>query len=137
MVNVKDFGKDHWSLLAYVEDCCVNSQEGTGELDRLRMRCNSERHPLLVAFRGPMGKWQESYGTRLKGYWKEDGTENLKRKLCSHDDWDCLDDLDDNGFIETLSMVNGLVVMTEMGLGVASKLREHKAEGGMFANFNI
>lgn len=32
------FGKDHWSLLAYVETCCVDGQDGIGTLDRRRLR---------------------------------------------------------------------------------------------------
>lgn len=61
------FGKDHWSLLAYVETCCVDGQDGIGTLDRRRLRCNENNHPLLKGAYSPTG-WQPSYSTRLAGF---------------------------------------------------------------------
>lgn len=133
-ISVEQFGKDHWSLLAYVETRCVDYK---GELDREHLRCNEKIRPMLKGYRtaGPGMGWKPEYGTRLKGYF-EDRT-NKALKLEDHDDWDCLDDLEDAGYIEILSLVNGWVTLTKLGSEVSSKLRLHKAQGKMFADFTL
>lgn len=131
-VTVDRFGKDHWSLLAYVETLCVDSLKGIGTIDHRRMRCNIKTHPALrsgVVLSSP--GWKSEWGTQLKGYIFT-SKDNF---LPQHDDWDCLDDLDTAGFIETLSLVNGFVTMTGKGNKTAAQLREHKTKGGRFANF--
>ena len=114
--DVTKWGKDHWSLLAYVETACVDEQ---GKLDRRRMRCNENRHPLMTNMR-----WNPDYCTRLK-----------EGKIEGHDDWDCLEDLEVAGFIEIISLINGFVRMTELGMRVATQIRSHKVGGGHFATF--
>ncbi len=129
-VPISRFGKDHWSLLAYVETCCVDSVGNTGRLDPLRMRCNPKRHPMMAVARFGERRWEPTYGTRLRM------TRTGKvSQLKTHDDWDCLDDLEAAGLVEVLSLINGFVHMTEDGLKVAHALREHKAKGGVFATF--
>jgi hypothetical protein len=130
MVKTEQFGKDHWSLLAYAEACCVDAK---GALDGSRMRCNEKTHPLLA--RNVLA-WREDWGTKLLGYSKE---EDLEKKaalhLKGHDDWDCLDDLADAGFVEIISLVNGRVEMTDLGKKVSARLRHYKMTGGMYASF--
>lgn len=126
------WGKDHWSLLGYVETLCVDGRqvEGlgrVGEIDRRRVRCNPDTHPLLLP-PDPFGSgphWKDAYCTRVK-----DGT------IAGHDDWDCLDDLESAGLIEIMSLINGYVVMTAEGTRVAAALRKHKSAGGRFADFS-
>ena len=129
-VPVERFGKDHSSLLAYIETRCVDSTGNTGTLDPLRMRCNPKRHPVMAVSRFGERRWESTYGTRLH-------TTRTGRvvQLKTHDDWDCLDDLEAAGLVEVLSLVNGIVRMTPSGLKVAAALRTHKAEGGVFATF--
>ena len=130
-VPVERFGKDHWSLLAYVETRCVDSATNTGQLDPLRVRCNPKRHPLMAVSRGfEPRRWEPSYGSRLRAT-----RTGRVPQLKTHDDWDCLDDLETAGLVEVLSLVNGFVRMTPSGLKVAAALRAHKAEGGVFATF--
>lgn len=134
-VNIEKFGKDHWSLLGYVEYCCV---ENKGFLDKAKMRGNENTHPLLS---NNFTKWKETYGTKLKDfdYKKEFNPKEFEQNgtyLSTHDDWDCLDDLEKNGLIEVISLAQMNVQMTEYGLLMAGKLRAHKSNGGMFANFN-
>jgi hypothetical protein len=118
-VEAEEFGKDHWSLLAYIETVCVDHQ-GTPEL--WRMRCNEETHP------GHMG----SFSTSGKAY----ATRTKTREIPGHDDWDCADDLEAAGLIRVFGTgINPLFWMTELGLRIAGELRAHKAKGGMFADF--
>lgn len=134
-VPVEQFGKDHWSLLAYVETCCVDGHRGVGTIDYRRLRCNPHTHPLLSgSLRGPR-MWKPEYGTRLRGYWREDHTTNTSMLILDHDDIDCLDDLVDAGLIEIDSLINGFVRMTSKGMRIASAIREHKVHGGQFATF--
>lgn len=138
--SVDKFGKDHWSLLAYVQHCCVNGREGTGRLDRQRMRCNSGVRPLLA---GAHLQWKLSHSTRLAGFSDfEDRGDPEKAiaagvQLRDHDDWDCLDDLEAAGYVEVLSLVNGFVRLTKSGLEAAAQLSAHKAQGGQFAGFRV
>lgn len=142
LISVEKFGKDHWSLLAYVESCCVDGSDGIGRLDRTRMRCNEALHPMLVGtLRVPSFGWSQSYGTRLAGYFQFDHYQDVKKAieagflLPEHDDWDCLEDLEGAGFVEIISLVNGRAKMTQFGQNVAGALRSFKAQGGKFADF--
>jgi len=116
-ITPEKWGKDHWSLLGYVASCF------DGEIDRRRLRCNPDRHPFT-----DQAGWQDSYSTRL-----QDQTETA----LGHDDWDCLNDLEDAGMVEVLSAVNGMVWLTELGSAVAFQLRTHKCNGGTFATFSL
>lgn len=131
-IEPSDFGKDHWSLLAYVETCCVDGNGGIGTLDGRRLRCHTERHPLLSQSHA---SWKPSYGTRLSRYWPNGKTPDPTRLLEHHDDFDCLDDLAQAGLLTIHSLVNGFVTMTELGQRVAGALRAHKATGQPFATF--
>ncbi len=124
-IPVEQFGKDHWSMLVYMESCCVDLQ---GVLDKRRMRCNKRTHPMMSV--NGFG-WKKEYGTVLKSSMSE------SRMLYSHDDWDCLDDLIVVGFVELIgTMTNPVVKLTERGYQAANALRKHKAEGGRYASFD-
>lgn len=127
------FGKDHWSLMAYLEIRCVDHR---GEIDRKHLRCNIDRHPMLAwAPYGEPQAWKSEYGTRLAGYFMGGDKRDTAKQLPGHDDWDCLDDLADNGFVEIISLVNGLITITPKGNKVAAQLREHKTKGLHFYQF--
>lgn len=135
---IEHFGKDHWSLLAYAESTCVNGTEGFGNLSSNRMRCNKEKHPLLSSG----NNWKTEYSTRLKGFFEFPDRSDAEKAIQAgvmiegHDDWDCLNDLDEAGLIEIKSLVNGSITMTKKGMELTNKIREHKCEGGSFSNFN-
>lgn len=88
-VNVDEFGKDHYSLLMYVEGRTVDHH---GVLEHDHLRCSSKRHPLLLnagslAYRlGGMND-AANYPTILR---RVDGEKRVRE---NHDDYDCLDDL--------------------------------------------
>ncbi len=134
------FAKDHWSLLAYVETLCVDGKDGMGRIDKTRMRANPERHPLqaLNEFAAP---WKSAYSTRLAGYTGFAQRDDVAAATAAgvmaegHDDWDCLDDLQAAGLVEIFSLSNGFVKLTKRGMQVVHQLREHKAQGGTFWNF--
>lgn len=136
------FGKDHWSLLAYIETLCVDGKNGVGAIDHRRVRCNEVSHsPLKGVYDGRA--WKPSYGTRLSGFFdypeRADSAKAAQAgyQLLTHDDWDCLDDLESAGYVEILSMVNGFVRLKPDGIRVSALLRKHKVEGGMYANFTL
>jgi hypothetical protein len=133
------WGKDHWSLLAYVECVCVDGSDTIGAIDKRRVRCNPATHPLHNAVFGV--PWKPEYGTRLRGFFdfpnRADAvaSEMAGLQLLAHDDWDCLDDLEAAGLVEIISTTNGFVRMTKTGIAESAALREHKISGGNFANF--
>jgi len=64
-VPMNEWSKDHFSLLAYVETCCV---DGQGILDHDRMRTNIPRHPGMAGpriARLPRGKGSYKYPGRF------------------------------------------------------------------------
>lgn len=137
-VPMSDWGKDHFSLLGYVETLCVDSiNKGVGTINYTRMRVNEKTHPPLAQnFAMNRTKWNSEYGTRLRGFWKADGTTtDPERQIKKHDDVDCLDDLEAEGLVEIISLVNGFVTLTDKGRKISGLLREHKSKGGYFSNF--
>lgn len=123
-VKPEQFGKDHWSLLAYIETCCVDKG---GKVGLERMRCNPKTHPgLAVAVGGFSSRtWESSWGTRTR--------EGL---IKGHDDHDCAEDLEKAGLIANIgSGINPVFKMTSEGWRVISALRAHKAAGGKYADF--
>lgn len=122
-VPVERFGKDHWSVLAYLECCAVDAK---GKLDLRRMRCDADRHPGLVNAVLDEIQLKKKYPTYLAD----------RELLADHDDWDCVDDLEAAGFVEQVGTgIHPVIKMTELGLEVAAALRAHKAGGGYFALF--
>ena len=120
-MKVNDWGKDHWSTFAYVECCCVDDR---GKLDNRRLRINDEKRPIRS---NGCGGWRPEYGTRIKGGNIPDPT---------HDDLDCLEDLEREGLLEQVgTILNPVVKLTEKGLKVSAELRAYKAHGGQFAAF--
>lgn len=152
MTPITDWGKDHWSLLGYLmtraADFTVNLEHQMGTLyakaaggrqafsvDREHLRCNPTEHPMLQGHR--IRTWKDEFGTRLAGYWGRDGSVNHDRQVCGHDDWDCIEDFEAAGFIETISLVNGYFRMTEAGAAMGARLMKFKATGGQFAKFEL
>ena len=126
IVPMAEWGKDHWSLLAYVETCCVDTK---GVMDHDRMRTNVLRHPGLVGPRMSMfaglGDRPYKHPTRLR-----DGTEP------GHDDWDCFSDLETAGLIvDDGTGIHPRARMTPAGTRLAAEIRKHKSGGGSFSNF--
>jgi len=123
LIEMKDFGKDHWSTFAYAETCCVDNRGG---LALVRLRINRGKRPIGGH---PYGNptWDPKYGTRIK-----DGS----IPDTGHDDIDCLDDLERVGLLEWIgTLVNPAVKLTDVGLKVIAQLRQHKAGGGQFREF--
>ena len=133
-ITTKDFGKDHWSLLAYIETRCVDYK---GMLDVAHLRI---RNPAIGSPRLPIGRpaWKSEYGTRLSDYFKEDGTEDNTRQIKNHDDLDCADELEEVGYLQNIGTgLNPAYKMTKLGNQVASLLRQHKADGKHYATFTL
>lgn len=128
-IPMKDWGKDHWSLLLYVESRCVDYH---GILDHDHMR-----DKLMRGTHRPMGgKWDGKDGTRLSGYFKEDGSKDTSRQLKNHDDHDCLEDLEAALLVKNVgSGMNPQCVMTDEGYRIITQLRKWKADGNHCATF--
>lgn len=134
-IGIEKFGKDHWSLLAYVETRCVDFG---GVLAPHHMRCNEANHPTLSVT--PSGiTWKPTHGTFLRGAFDLPKGDRLGAgyQLPEHDDWDCLDDLECAGLVEIQSLSNPRVSMTREGRRIAALLRAHKADGRQYATFDL
>lgn len=140
------FGKDHYSTLAYIETRIMDHR---GRLHHEHMRCDYWRHRVLyeekrntiargemagmvtrtetgrLVFAGPMKR----YPTFLAGGVEQD----------HHDDYDCLLDLIAAGWLtaDTDDPLDpeAAYTLTPTGRTVANALREHKGNGGKWATF--
>lgn len=125
-IPLTEWGKDHFSLLAYVEVRCVDHK---GVLDHDHMRTNVQHHPGLVGPRVALATnitiETFKYHTRLRN-----GVEE------GHDDWDCFYDLEEAKLIEDKGTgINPIAVMTPAGNKLAAEIRRHKSSGGIFSTF--
>jgi hypothetical protein len=112
--DTTQFGRDHWSMFAYIECRCVDNQ---GILNKRHLRLEGRTYP-----------------TRLFGYFKD--KTNPVLSINNHSDLDCADDLEDVGLIENDgTRFNRVYSLTKYGHKVVAQLRKHKASGGCFANF--
>ncbi len=119
-MDIDVFGKDHWSVFAYAETCCVDR---SGNLDMRRLGVNESKRAIRSNGLG----WKPEWATRVKGGGQPDS---------EHDDIDSLDDLEKAGLLVWVgTLINPAVKLTDRGIEVASQLRAHKATGGQFAEF--
>lgn len=135
VVPIHQFGKDHWSLLAYVADSCQNGLNGVGTLNKKHLRCNPENHPFFTNG----AKWDNKYSSRLKGYNPNLSvieSVNNGTMAFGSDDYNCLADLEKASLIKIDSFSNLFVSFTDFGINVASDLFKFKAKGGTFKNFD-
>lgn len=113
IVPPSKWGSDHWSTFLYAETVI---QDCRGLPDRRKMRCDPGVHPGLAE---PFHWEGKQYPTRLKG-------DDLLEK---HDDWSCLDDIEDAGFLIQLgSGINRILRLTDPGFKLAGELREFRAK---------
>lgn len=116
------WGKDHWSTLAYIE-CCIVDKKGIP--DNRKMRCSESIHPQFyhlhhVGMRGAV------YPTQLRG----------GKQRHDHDDWSCLEDAEHFGLLSNIGTgVNPRFQLTPLGSAICGLVRRHKQEGGNFAGF--
>jgi hypothetical protein len=129
-VPLERWGKDHYSLLAYVECRAVDDE---GILDYRHMRVNENRHTPIGRPYMQDCKWCPDYGTRLKNFFVPDAHDHLEW----HDDFDCLEDMEREGFVQTGTVGSKFVALTEKGMALAAELRAWKAGGGNFAKFAL
>ncbi len=126
-IEMSKWGRDHWSLLAYIEAMCVDGTDGVGTIDFRKVRVNPIRHPKLSG--KPMvtaRTWQGSYGTQRGG-----------KALPTHDDIDCLADLRRANLVDVIDLQEGSVRLTARGKDYALALRRHKLEAkATFGNYD-
>lgn len=119
------WARDHATLLLYVE---VRHLDHEGQLVPDNLRTNAERHPHEWGQRKHTSSgWKLEYATRIL-----DGT----RPSDTHDDWDCLDDLEDAGLLIHSGPPNLLVALTDVGIEVAGELRKFKGRGNPVSDFD-
>lgn len=130
IIKIKQFGKDHWSLLAYVEYRAIN-RAGVLSIEHLRTK-----NPALQQNRTATNLWKPEYGSKLYGYFNEDGRVNEKLRILDHDDHNCLDDLEESKLIKSFgSGLHPAYKLTKEGARVCGLLVLHKQEGKNYASF--
>ena len=51
-ISIERWGRDYWSVFAYIESLCVNGIRGYDKPDRRRVQTKADRHPGLMIY-GP------------------------------------------------------------------------------------
>lgn len=122
---MNNWGRDHWSLLAYFETVAVDYN---GKVDVSRIRTNSTKRGYSNG-NITSQDWQDTWGTRMK-----DG-DILDTQ---HDDIDVMNELEEAGLVKNVSTeLNPIIEITERGWEVVGKIRKHKSNGGTFGNFSL
>ena len=134
-IPVHRWGKDHWSMLGYI-GTVVSDYDGI--MNGSRIRVNPNKHVGIARhdhFRlgDSFPLWQDSWGTRLHGYFENKQDKTLQ--LSDHDDIDCCFDMEAEGLITMGTTVSMFVQLTEKGREFEEALRRHKQDGGHFAGF--
>lgn len=123
MIPVSEWGKDHWSTLAYIETRAVDHG---GEPYKEHMRCDPDIHPQFANSTNRAFP-NSRYPTRLK-----------TRELYGHDDWSCLEDAEEAGFIRSKGTgLFPIYELTDYGRVVVGKLRAWKASGRNYHEFTL
>lgn len=124
-IPIDQFGKDHWSLLGFIECLCVEHKGYLDDKRRCCMRTNPHMHPMHGRWlTGPL--WKAVYATRLKNGQAPD-----------HDDWNVIEDLEVAGLLKNNgSAINPVFKLTPFGSRICAGLRAFKAQGGTFATFD-
>lgn len=119
IIPVDLFGVFHWMMLFRVEGWAVMNN---GEIEKDRMRTNYNKRPPA-----PKNKqWDKANSTVL----------NNGELVEDHDDWDCLQDLIDNGFVQIETWKNKeFVKLTEYGFETFVKLRKFRQNGNRVYSF--
>lgn len=112
IIPIEKFGKDHWSLLMYIETRIVDQ---SGLLKASDPHMNTYRYGPSVT----------NYPSRLT---------NNEIAPEGHDDWSCLEDLQAAHMV-TYDEETEKVGLTDLGWANAAGLRRWKAEGKGIANF--
>ena len=136
LVPLAQWGKDHFSTLAYVETVAVENKGFQVGQDP-RMKTNRRHARVLAACPRPRRTaggaalcmvMSPEHATRLK-----DGTQ-----VPNHDDWMCVQDFVGEGLFAIGSEVEPkqVLALSERGNALAAALRAHKASGGSFSTFD-
>jgi hypothetical protein len=135
IIPMEQFGKDHWSTLAYIETVmveCAGFQvgfDGRMRQGRRNFRVIKEECPLPKRpNRCKMAIVMEpQWSTRLRNGSLIDG----------HDDWHCVQDLAEAGLLEGEVEPGKTLQLTEQGKQVVGLLRDHKRNGGSYSTFTV
>lgn len=135
LIPVEFWGKDHYSVLSYIESImvdCGGFEVGTDP----RMRSNRRNFRVLMdGNRDPRrpgsNRWQMAVvmDPKYTSYLKDGATcEN-------HDDWCCIQDMAGAGLILGNVEPGVMLHLSPLGRRFVVALREFKANGGNFAEF--
>lgn len=129
----EQWGRDHESMMRFIETVVVEDGGALRATDHARLRCNPNVHPGFATgqqegfWRGAEERGEEPglrYGTRLKGH--TSATPNVQ---ANHDDWSCLEDFEREGLVENVGTgARPVWKLTEEGWAYAHGLRRERAE---------
>lgn len=123
----RHWGKDHASLLLYVE---ARHIDHGGELKPDNLRTNPSRHPHEADARRGRGSivWKPEYGTTIVGG---------ERPSEAHDDWDCLDDMEEVQMLLHTGPPSFLAALSPIGIEVAGELRKYRGRNQPLEEFDF
>ncbi len=146
-VPLEHFGEDHWSQIGYMDSVIVECagfqvgydprmRQGRRHTRVMSEQCRRPKRPTNPAMGMVM---EDRYSTRLKS----------GDQVSGHDDWHCVQDMIAAGLMGIINpevsggvesdadkMEPGVILtFTKQGWDVAHQLRQHKANGGRWRNF--
>jgi len=123
----RHWGKDHATLLLYVETRHVDHDN---VLLPDNLRTNPTRHPHEANARRDRGSlfWKPEHGTRIVGG---------ERPSEVHDDWDCLDDMEEVEILLHTGPPNFMAALSPIGIEVAGELRKYRGRNQPLDEFDF
>lgn len=122
--DTSQWGKDHWSLLAY---CECRAVDHAGVLYLRHIRINDTKRGFSNGAYSFTNSWKPTHGTKLR-----DGSIPNP----DHDDLDVLEELEAAGLVVNIATnLNPCVTITPTGFQVAHLIRLHGAAGGRYSTF--
>ncbi len=118
-----EFGKQHWSLLAFIETQVVDK---CFPLDYRRMSCNNKKRGIS---NGAPFSWDDDWSTE---------NNKSEKLILGHDDIDCFEELEKEGFIKNEgTLLNMYPSITDKGWRACAELRKFKGNGGNYVDFAL
>ena len=125
-VSTEKWGHDHHTLLSYLHDLYVQAGQKQATMEYQRMRINPHHHLVqaeLCEWNTQDSSWNDNRGTRLLKYdlnpidlSSMNPDQKAEYQIGYHDDIDCIEEFEAEGFIEIISSAKGHYIMTQAGI---------------------
>ena len=147
-VDMSRWSSDHWMLLRYLADRAGKAPKGgPATIEYARLRINRQNHlvQFLAISEWGLGEkqWSRPDSTRLDAHDEAmltgdpDKIEEAMSQVPYHDDFDCIEEMEDEGLLEIISTARGEFTLTSSGARIATLIEAHITDHGSIHGFRL